>query len=310
MSEPWRRLPALSLKQIQYFVTLAQLRHFTDTANRLAISQPALSSALRQIESMLGGKLVNRAASSVTLTELGTAILPHAERLLNVAHSAFDDMQRIMLAGGDGTLRIGLVPSVSSLLFPAVPRLLAEHFPRLRIEFHDQTNDSLLVQLENGQIDFGIGALDSSVPESLEIYPLQEDPFVVVMRCDDPLAESRHLPWRQLSRRDIAVFSKGNISRLVLALAESHRLNLTARYQVDFLETLYGLVRSQLAVAILPLLYTTHLHDEELTIVHLQQPMLSRTVALMRSVKQNSPPLIEKCFQLLLQDFQKRSKLP
>jgi DNA-binding transcriptional LysR family regulator len=69
MTEPWQRLPALSLKQLQYFVTLAELRHFTDTANRLAISQ-ALSSALRQIETVLGGKLVNRTASSVTLTEL------------------------------------------------------------------------------------------------------------------------------------------------------------------------------------------------------------------------------------------------
>ncbi|CAI0931417.1 LysR family transcriptional regulator [Serratia entomophila] len=308
MSEPWRRLPALSLKQIQYFVTLAQLRHFTDTANRLAISQPALSSALRQVESVLGGKLMNRTASAVTLTELGTAILPHAERVLNVAQAAFDDMQRIVLAGGDGTLRIGLVPSVGSLLFPAVPQLLAEHFPRLRIEFHDQTNDSLLLQLENGQIDFGIGALDSSVPDSLEIHPLQEDPFVVVMRRDDPLAESHHLPWRQLSRRNIAVFSKGNISRLVLALAESHRLNLTAAYQVDFLETLYGLVRSNLAVAILPQLYTVHLQDEELTVVHLQQPLLSRTIALMRSAHQSRPPLIENCFQLLLQGFQKRMK--
>jgi len=308
MSEPWRRLPALSLKQIQYFVTLAQLRHFTDTANRLAISQPALSSALRQVESVLGGKLMNRTASAVTLTELGTAILPHAERVLNVAQAAFDDMQRIVLAGGDGTLRIGLVPSVGSLLFPAVPQLLAEHFPRLRIEFHDQTNDSLLLQLENGQIDFGIGALDSSVPDSLEIHPLQEDPFVVVMRRDDPLAESHHLPWRQLSRRNIAVFSKGNISRLVLALAESHRLNLTAAYQVDFLETLYGLVRSNLAVAILPQLYTVHLQDEELTVVHLQQPLLSRTIALMRSAHQSRPPLIENCFQLLLQEFQKRMK--
>ncbi|CAI0714443.1 LysR family transcriptional regulator [Serratia entomophila] len=308
MSEPWRRLPALSLKQLQYFVTLAQLRHFTDTANRLAISQPALSSALRQVESVLGGKLMNRTASAVTLTELGTAILPHAERVLNVAQAAFDDMQRIVLAGGDGTLRVGLVPSVGSLLFPAVPQLLAEHFPRLRIEFHDQTNDSLLLQLENGQIDFGIGALDSSVPDSLEIHPLQEDPFVVVMRRDDPLAESHHLPWRQLSRRNIAVFSKGNISRLVLALAESHRLNLTAAYQVDFLETLYGLVRSNLAVAILPQLYTVHLQDEELTVVHLQQPLLSRTIALMRSAHQSRPPLIENCFQLLLQEFQKRMK--
>jgi DNA-binding transcriptional LysR family regulator len=57
-------------------VTLAQLRHFTDTANRLAISQPALSSALRQIETVLGGKLVNRTASAVTLTELGRRFCP------------------------------------------------------------------------------------------------------------------------------------------------------------------------------------------------------------------------------------------
>lgn len=306
MAESWQRLPALSLKQIQYFVTLAKLRHFTDTANRLAISQPALSSALRQIESVLGGKLVNRTASAVTLTELGAAILPHAERVLYVAQRSFDDMQRIVQEGGDGTLRIGLVPSVGSLLFPHVPQLLAEHFPRLRIEFHDRTNDSLIAQLENGQLDFGIGALDNSVPGTLEIHPLQEDPFVAVMHREDPLASSSHIPWRHLTRRDIAVFAKGNISRLVSAMAESQRLNLTARYQVEYIETLYGLVRSRLAVAILPQLYTTHLQDRELTVVHLQQPSLSRTVALMRSSQQVFPPQIEGCFQLIVSALQQR----
>ncbi|MGL5992879.1 MAG: LysR family transcriptional regulator, partial [Aeromonas sobria] len=118
MSEPWRRLPALSLKQIQYFVTLAQLRHFTETANQMAISQPALSSALRQIESVLGGKLFHRTAQAVTLTEQGEAILPHAKGLLNVAHAAFADMQQVMTEGGDGTLRIGLIPSACALMFP------------------------------------------------------------------------------------------------------------------------------------------------------------------------------------------------
>jgi DNA-binding transcriptional LysR family regulator len=306
MAEPWQRLPALSLKQIQYFVTLAKLRHFTDTANRLAISQPALSSALRQIESVLGAKLVNRTASAVTLTEPGAAILPHAERVLYAAQHAFDDMQRIVLEGGDGTLRIGLVPSVGSLLFPDIPQRLAQHFPRLRIEFHDLTNDSLIAQLENGQLDFGIGALDSSVPDTLEIHPLQEDPFVAVIHRDDALAASSHIPWRHLSRRDIAVFSKGNISRLVAAMAESQRLNLTARYQVDFIETLYGLVRSRLAIAILPQLYTTHLQDRELAVVHLQQPSLSRTVALMRSSQLVFPPQIESGFQLIVKALQQK----
>ncbi|KAF1367905.1 MAG: LysR family transcriptional regulator [Yokenella regensburgei] len=299
MNEPWQRLPALSLKQLQYFVTLAKLRHFTDTANRLAISQPALSSALRQVETVLGGKLVNRTAAAVSLTELGQAILPHAERILSVAQLAFSDMQQIVEAGGDGTVRIGLIPSVGSLLFPELPQQIAQAFPRLSVEFHDKTNDELMTSLRNGQIDFGIGALDNAVPPELQSFPLQEDPFVAVLHVDDALAASAHLTWKQLSSRDIAVFSKGNIQRLVAALAESQRLTLRASYQVDYIETLYGLVRSRLAIAILPALYTTYLCDPTLKVVQLQQPALTRTVALMRG-PQPLPPLIEQCFQLLL----------
>ncbi|GKX61764.1 LysR family transcriptional regulator [Pragia fontium] len=300
MAEPWRRLPALSLKQIQYFVTLASLRHFTDTANQLAISQPALSSAIRHIETVLGGKVVHRTAQALTLTELGVAILPHAERLLNIAHSAFDDIQRIVVEGGDGTVKIGLVPSVSSLIFPSIPELIAEQFPTLRVEFHDRTNDGLLTGLESGALDFGIGALDSSVPGTLEIYPLLEDEFVAITRKDDPLAESQHIPWRMLVARHIALFSKGNISRMVASMAETHRLPLKAYYHVDFLETLYGLVRSKLAVAILPRLYTTTLCDPELVVLTLQQPQMNRSIALMRATQSSSTPLVDECFKLVL----------
>lgn len=248
---------------------------------------------------MLGGRLVNRTASSVTLTELGAAILPHAQRVLSVAQLAFQDMQQIVEAGGDGTVRIGLMPSVSSLLFPLLPQTLAETFPRLRVEFHDRANDALVRELLSGQIDFAVGAIDSSIPAELQVYPLREDPFVAVLHGDDPLAGQPHLPWKLLAGRDIAVFSKGNIQRLVGALAESHRLMLNTRYQVDYIETLYGLVRSRLAIAILPELYTTHLCDPQLKIAQLQQPALSRTVALMRG-PQTLPPLIESSFALLL----------
>lgn len=300
MTEPWQRLPALTLKQLQYFVTLAKLRHFTETANRLAVSQPALSSALRQIESVLGGKLINRTASSVTLTELGAAILPHAQQILSVSHRAFSDIQKIIEDGGDGILRIGLVPSVSSLVFPSVPEQLNQLFPRLKTEFYDQTNDSLVNQIINHEVDFGIGVLDSSVPQELSISPLQDDPFVAVIYHDDRLANNEfHLPWKLLNNRDIAVFSKGNIQRLVAATVESHRLKLNIRYQVDYIETLYGLVRSKLAIAILPQLYTVHLRDPKLKVLQLQQPELTRTVALIRN-NQLLTPMMEDVYQVLL----------
>ena len=102
------------------------------------------------------------------------------------------------------------------------------------------------------------------------------------------------------------MFSKGNIQRLVGALVESQRLTLNTRYQVDYIETLYGLVRSRLAVGILPQLYTTHLQDEALRVAQLQQPALTRTVALMRG-PQTLPPLIEACFTLLLKELRETS---
>lgn len=142
------------------------------------------------------------------------------------------------------------------------------------------------------------GRSTAHCPQNCWSIRCAKDPFVAVLHRDDPLAAQAHLPWKQLVGRDIAVFSKGNIQRLVAALVESHRLTLTTRYRVDYIETLYGLVRSRLAVAILPALYTTHLQDPALQVAHLQQPALTRTVALMRG-PQALPPLIEDCFSLL-----------
>lgn len=283
MPEPWQRLPALSLKQIQYFVTLAQLRHFTETANQMAISQPALSSALRQIESVLGGKLFHRTAQAVTLTGQGEAILPHAKGLLCAAQAAFSDMQQVMAEGGDGTLRIGLIPSASALVFPQAAARLQQQFPGLRVVFEDHTNDGLLRALAEGALDVGIGVPHAALADSLEETPLLGDALVAVLGRQDALAGAEALAWQQLTQRDIALFAKGNVSRLVNSLAQSQLPGLRLRYSTEYVETLYGLARAGLAVAILPKLYTTHLHDPLLRVVALHTPVLSHTLSLMWS---------------------------
>ncbi|VFS57626.1 LysR substrate binding domain [Raoultella planticola] len=154
-------------------------------------------------------------------------------------------------------------------------------------------------ELQSGQIDFGIGAIDSSLPAALQIYPLREDPFVAVLHGDDPLADQPHLPWKLLAGRDIAVFSKGNIQRLVGALAESHRLTLNTRFQVTILKRCMAwcarVWRLPFCLSCIPPIC----QDPVLKIAQLQQPALARTVALMRG-PQPLPPLIEQCFTLLL----------
>ena len=237
MNEPWQRLPALLLKQLQYFVTLAQLRHFTDTASRLAISQPALSSALRQIETVLGGKLVNRTAATVTLTELGAAILPHAQRILSVAQAAFPICSRLSRRAATGRCVSVWCRRSVRCCFRCCRRPWLRPFRVCALNFTIRPTMRLSRRCSAARL-ICIGAIDSSLPAELLVYPLREDPFVAVLHRDDPLAAQAHLPWKQLVGRDIAVFSKGNIQRLVAALVESHRLTLTTRYQVDYIETL------------------------------------------------------------------------
>lgn len=310
MNEPWRRLPALSLKQIQYFVTLAQIRQFTETANHLAISQPALSSALRQIEALLGGKLVERAAGGVRLTELGRAILPHAERLLNTAHAAFADMQRVANTGEEGALRIAMIPSITPTAFPIISHWAQQLGPNIRLDINDRSNEALIASLLSHEIDCGIGAMDSSVPDTLETYPLVEDRLVVVLRRDDPLAAETELTWAQLSDRDIALFSRGDVNTRISALKQSQRVQLNLSYHVEFSETLYNLVRARFAVAILPRLYISSASNVDLEAVELTMPAITRTIALMRHpAEEYESPVMSKYFDSLV-DSLRRSFSP
>lgn len=283
MNEPWQRLPALSLKQLQYFVTLAQLRHFTDTASRLAISQPALSSALRQIETVLGGKLVNRTAATVTLTELGRRFYPTPSGSSAWRRRPFPICSRLSRRAATGRCVSVWCRRSVRCCFRCCRRPWLRPFRVCALNFTIRPTMRLSRRCSAARLISASGRSTAHCPQNCWSIRCAKDPFVAVLHRDDPLAAQAHLPWKQLVGRDIAVFSKGNIQRLVAALVESHRLTLTTRYQVDYIETLYGLVRSRLAVAILPALYTTHLQDPALRVAQLQQPALTRTVALMRA---------------------------
>ena len=135
MSNRSSLLLALTLKQIQYFVVLAHARGFTQAARSLALTQPALTAAIRQIENLLGGPLFARSAHRLTLTEAGASVLPLAERLLNNARGTFDDMASTF-AEQTQSVHIGLIPSVAGRLLRVLTPLRARE-PSLRFIFED-----------------------------------------------------------------------------------------------------------------------------------------------------------------------------
>ncbi len=279
-------LPALTLRQVQYFVALAHSRSFTQAAQALSVTQPALTAAIRQIEFLLGGRLFERSAHRLTLTEAGTTILPLAERLLNAARGTFDDMTSTFTLQAQ-TVRIGFIPSVAARLLPVLGSLRDAH-PNVRFALSDLPNSELVAALARGEIDLGVGIRDeadeaghAANTEGFRCDDLFDDEIVLVARRDDPLARGESVTWSQLAERDLAVFVRGNVSDSLQRTGGSHNLRLEPKYRMEYTEPLYALVRSSLALAILPKLYTLHLHDPLLVALDVVAPRVTRTVALM-----------------------------
>lgn len=277
MTDSSSLLPALTLRQIHYFVAVAHARSFTQAAVSLSVTQPALTTAIRQVEFLLGGRLFERSSHRLTLTPAGASILPLAERLIHTARGTFDDMAGTVAAIGQ-TVRIGFIPSVAERLLPALASLRAAH-PALRFALADLPNTELLRRLGDGRLDLGVGVDEAH--EGVDAEPLFDDEIVVVLHVDDPLARRRSLSWAKLAERELAAFVRGNVSDTLQRTGGSERLPLEPTYRMEYTEPLYALVRNRLAIAVVPRLYAAQLHDPLLVALPVEAPRLMRTLSLL-----------------------------
>jgi len=291
-------LPALTLRQIQYFVTLAHAPSFTRAAERLSVTQPALTAAVRQVEFLLGGRLFERSPRRLELTAAGAAVLPLAERLLHTALGTFGDMRRVFDEGLH-TVRVGFVPSAATWLLPRLQALQAR-LPKLRLELFDLTNTALVDALAGARVDVGVGVQDDeAVRRGLACQELFRDDLVLVARSDHALAQRRRaVAWRRLAGQPLAVFATGNVVETVHQTAASLGLSLEPSYRMQYTEPIYGLVRQRLALAVMPRLYTSDLRDDHLAVITLTSPRVRRTVALLSAGRDRSP-MVTSCREAL-----------
>lgn len=289
-------LPALTLRQVQHLVVLAHARSFTQAAQALSLTQPALTASIRQVEFLLGGQLFTRSAHRLTLTAAGEAVLPLAERLLNQARGTLADMTQLV-SERIQTVRVAFIPSVAGRLLPAL-NALRDTDPTLRFTLTDLPNSALVDAVRNGVADIGIGAHAPGRDDGLHYEPLFEDEIVAVLRRDDPLARAkstRSVPWAKLVDRELAAFLRGSVADALERTAHAEQLHLNVTYRMEYTEPLYALARNGLAVAILPSLYTRHLHDPELIALSLTKPRVSRAISLISLAGDDRGPHVRTC---------------
>jgi LysR family hydrogen peroxide-inducible transcriptional activator len=175
-----------TLRQLQYAVAVADALSFRRAAERCHVSQPSLSAQLAQLEDALGVRLFERDRRRVLLTSAGKPLVDRMRRVLIEA----DDLVEAGKRAGDplaGTLRLGVIPTISPYLLPSLtPRLRAE-FPRLAVVWVEDRTPDLVRSLEAGTLDAALLALEADIGD-VEHEVIATDPFVLVAPPGHPLA--------------------------------------------------------------------------------------------------------------------------
>lgn len=174
--------PTPDLRQWRYFVTLADERHFGRAAERLSITQPPLSQAIRALEDALGVALFARTKRSVALTAVGAALLPDVRRLLAAA-DALPPLARRLARGEAGSLALAFVSTADYGLLPSLLRAFGARYPQVRLQLAEATSDVQIDELVAGRIDAGlvIPPVPPRHAAGLSYLPVVREPLVVAM---------------------------------------------------------------------------------------------------------------------------------
>lgn len=278
----------MTLTELRYIVTLAQEQHFGHAAERCHVSQPTLSIAVKKLEDELGIALFERTKSRVQPTPLGEQIVAQAHRVLEQTAAIKD----IAEAGKDqlsSPLSVGAIFTIGPYLLPQFIPHLQKMAPKMPLYVEEGYTESLGKKLRNGELDVIIVALPFVEPDVVT-QPLFEEPFVVLMPYDHPLAKKDEVASADLDHEDVLLLGEGHCFRdQVLATCPhlkskeeqvSKRLHTAA--EGSTLETLRHMVASGLGITILPLSAAeTSLYAPNMLVTRpFRAPAPTRTLAL------------------------------
>lgn len=269
---------ALTLRHLQFFSVLMQEGHFGRAAKRLAITQPALSNAIKQMEKLLGAQLLTRNTHRLEITPLGTEVLARTDFLVNTVDLALQDIHHVVQRGR-ALVRVGVIPSASTKLAAAVNAFKPADGPPVEFVWRDAPATVLLQEVREGRLDLALAAI-TEPPNGLTCIDLFQDPLVLVVRRDHALARDSKVSWKAIGQERLVLFESGSMPALGEPARAQFSQGAQAPYHVRYSETLYALVRGGMALGLMPQLYTTSLHDPELAVLALQDPRIERRVVL------------------------------
>ncbi|NEX45750.1 hydrogen peroxide-inducible genes activator [Pseudotabrizicola algicola] len=271
-------MKALSMKHLRYFEALSQHGHFGRAAEVCAISQPALSIQMKELEDILGAPLIERGARQISLTPLGVAFALRVRAILQGVDE-LGDLVRASFGPLAGRLRLGVIPTVAPYLLPRIMQDLTLRFPDLDLRPREAITQRLVEDLTEGRLDAAVVALPVS-EAGLTEYPLFDEEFILVRPkkdADKPVPNPETLrEMRLLLLEEGHCFRDQAISFCKLGSALPRDL-----MEGSSLTTLVQMVGAGIGVTLIPQMAVgIETRSAEVSVARLPAPRPSRSIGL------------------------------
>ncbi len=285
MQEPFE------IRQLRYFLEVADAGNFSRAAKRLGVSQPAVSQQMRDLELGLRAVLFQRRGKRISLTTAGVVFQEHARAIL---HQVEKSLQEVGSEPGElrGTLRVGIIPYLSLALLPTLLGSFSDQNPGLDLSISEISSTDIETCLEEGKLDVGLGWVTRHSP-NLRYERLGEDEFTVVVADSHPWAKRRVVELAELHRQRIVQLPDTYVMRRMTdEICRNHRIRPRTVADINSIEMILRALAPLNAIALMPRVTLREPGTAKLRAIRLAGESLGLEIGLLRLINSGTNPAV------------------
>jgi DNA-binding transcriptional LysR family regulator len=290
----------VTIRQLQAFVFVVRFGSFTKAAQEMYLTQSAVSLLVRELETILNARLIDRTTRNIQVTEVGKEFFAGAERILgDLEHVVTNVNQLVAKQRGRVVVTAPLI--LSSTFLPGIIAAFKKRYPGIELVLKDSLPDQVLPQVITAAADIGIGTFHRQ-EHGLHTQLLYKESLGVALPKAHPLSKAARLTWRDLKGMPILTLPRGSIFRELTEQGfRAAGLEVEPTFEATYVGTLIGLVRADLGIAIVPGSATALVDTASISWKQLEAPIVEREVLLVHRGTASISPATEAFADFLTQ---------
>ncbi|MBJ7538553.1 LysR family transcriptional regulator [Marinomonas transparens] len=240
----------MDIKPLRYFIAIAKTASFTKAAEQLNVAQPAVSMAIKKLETDLGLTLIHRADRNIVLTDEGKKLLFHAQKIIQATDEALLEMSELK-GLSQGEVRVGIPGMMGSYYFPPILMAFRHKYPTISLKVIEGGTWQLQKMLERGELDLSVIVADT-LPASLETQALIREEMLVTVATDHPFCELDKITAERFFKEELVMFKEGYFHRRIVdKLAQKCQMTPNIGFETNLIPLIKSIIQQGFGVSTL-----------------------------------------------------------